>query len=578
MKTFNIFSVLRQRVHRSPLLTLRHGVGESQQSWFYTCKNGVNPRKSRTRTVIDPYRTPIGQCGLLSLGSRVVAVLCLLLTIGVGNAWGDSTYTLGWGTATGSSGTYTNFTTTSGSVTNIVSFSTAKNDGSNEPAYNSSSSELRLYYNSGGNGGSITLTPASGIIITGFVMTTSTSPSVKYSVDGGSATSVSASSNTYTVSSITAYSSVTIQNVNTSNTQLRIKTIQISYTTAPSYSVSWSVNGENWNTGHGSPSTSVYSGSKVTALPTAPTSSACDNSKVFVGWTNSSYSHASTAPTILFTDATGAPAVTANVTYYAVFATATPANKTVTYSITSKNTFGTPTGTPPTGSSASITETYSTSKQMTKDNSQTVTLTGWGTTSISNITLSMKSNGSGGGGTLSYSTNSGSSYTDITSGKFNTSNWYGSWSSSFVEISKDVSITGVADNTIMIKITASDNSIYCESYSFTYTGYTYSNYATSCGACTASAVIGTASLNGPIFCTYVFKAISPYQPMRYRLFSTLTKISLFAFSLMLIISQLLNRLTQFVHQTAPFDHFSDTLSLFSGYIFPYPRACLLLIY
>ena len=139
-------------------------------------------------------------------------------------------YTIGWGTASGTAGTYTNFTATSGSVSNILSFSSSKNSAANDPVYNSSSSELRLYYNSGGNGGSITITPADNVTFTGFVMTTSTSPTVKYSVDGGSLISVAASSNTYTVEDISASGSLKIQNANTSNTQLRIKTIKISYT------------------------------------------------------------------------------------------------------------------------------------------------------------------------------------------------------------------------------------------------------------------------------------------------------------------------------------------------------------
>ncbi|MBR6321186.1 MAG: chitobiase/beta-hexosaminidase C-terminal domain-containing protein [Prevotella sp.] len=157
--------------------------------------------------------------------------LLLVMLVGAGSAWAaDQTYTIGWGTATGDEGTYTNFTATSGSVSGILSFSTAKNDGTTAPAYNSNNKELRLYYASSGNGGSITLTPETGVTITGFVITTSTSPSVNYTVDGGSATSVSASNNTYTVSDISASSSLMIQNVNTSNTQLRIKTIQITYT------------------------------------------------------------------------------------------------------------------------------------------------------------------------------------------------------------------------------------------------------------------------------------------------------------------------------------------------------------
>ena len=166
-----------------------------------------------------------------TLLSKLMLLLCALI-VGSSGAWADDTYTLGWGAASGQSGTYTNFTATSGTVSGIVSFSTAKNGGTSDPAYNSNNSDLRLYYNSGGNGGSITLTPASNVTITGFVMTTSTSPSVNYSVDGGTATSVTVSNNTYTVTGISASSSIMIQNVNTSNTQLRIKTIQITYTSS----------------------------------------------------------------------------------------------------------------------------------------------------------------------------------------------------------------------------------------------------------------------------------------------------------------------------------------------------------
>ena len=48
----------------------------------------------------------------------------------------------------------------------------------------------------------------------------------------------------------------------------------------------------------------------------------------------------------------------------------------VTYSISSKNTLST-SGTAPKGSTATIVESYSTSKQMTAGNSQTLTLTGY---------------------------------------------------------------------------------------------------------------------------------------------------------------------------------------------------------
>ena len=88
------------------------------------------------------------------------------------------------------------------------------------------------------------------------------------------------------------------------------------------YDVSWKVNGETYT--KGDPSTEVIGGEKVTTLPTAPESI---NGKVFVGWTNAEIaSSQSDAPSVLFSTAESAPAVTANTTYYAVFATQSEAS------------------------------------------------------------------------------------------------------------------------------------------------------------------------------------------------------------------------------------------------------------
>ena len=82
------------------------------------------------------------------------------------------------------------------------------------------------------------------------------------------------------------------------------------------YTVSWKVNGADYN--EGNPSTEVIDGSKVATLPTAPSAI---NGKVFVGWTNTEISTSQdNAPSVLFNTASSAPAVTANTTYYAVFA------------------------------------------------------------------------------------------------------------------------------------------------------------------------------------------------------------------------------------------------------------------
>ena len=82
------------------------------------------------------------------------------------------------------------------------------------------------------------------------------------------------------------------------------------------HTVSWKVNGADYN--EGTPSTDVIDGSKVATLPTAPSAI---NGKVFVGWTDTEISTSQdNAPSVLFNTASSAPAVTANTTYYAVFA------------------------------------------------------------------------------------------------------------------------------------------------------------------------------------------------------------------------------------------------------------------
>lgn len=85
---------------------------------------------------------------------------------------------------------------------------------------------------------------------------------------------------------------------------------------AQTYTVNWSVNGGSCS---GSPSTEGQADHKIAVLPTTPVS--CDASKVFVGWTNTPISGSTnTHPSVLFTHANGAPTITGDVTYYAVFA------------------------------------------------------------------------------------------------------------------------------------------------------------------------------------------------------------------------------------------------------------------
>ena len=93
------------------------------------------------------------------------------------------------------------------------------------------------------------------------------------------------------------------------------------------YTVTWSVNGDTWSSGVVDGNTYVPSGSKVSALPTAPTSSDCDDSKVFVGWRATAIDGTSASnPGSIFTTQAGSPTISANTTFYAVFADVTGGN------------------------------------------------------------------------------------------------------------------------------------------------------------------------------------------------------------------------------------------------------------
>lgn len=184
--------------------------------------SGYNMSKEGTYNVIVSYTYN---------GVTKTASYQLNVTNGTSQETNTGTFTLGWGAARGEVGTYSNFTGTSGKVKGLLDFDSLKNNATSAPAYNSNNDELRLYYGNG-NGCSIKITPATGIVITGFVMTTSTSPSVNYFVNGGSAVSVTSSSNKYSATNLDASKSLEIKNVNKTNTQLKIKTIELTYKTA----------------------------------------------------------------------------------------------------------------------------------------------------------------------------------------------------------------------------------------------------------------------------------------------------------------------------------------------------------
>ena len=147
--------------------------------------------------------------------------------------------------------------------------------------------------------------------------------------------------------------------------------------------------------------------------------------------------------------------------------------ETVTYTVTSKSTVTT-SGSKPSGSSATYSSTYATTAQLTKNNSMTLTLSGYAGKKITGITLSMKSNSDSGAGYLSVKagTTTLASIGSPSSGvKFNNRAWYGKWSSTYVNVTPTMSNDAYAiqnNEDVVILIGATASSLYCQSFTLTY--------------------------------------------------------------------------------------------------------------
>lgn len=137
-------------------------------------------------------------------------------------------------------------------------------------------------------------------------------------------------------------------------------------------------------------------------------------------------------------------------------------SNTVTYTVEDKSSVSVE-GTAPNSSNVEFSQTYTgNAGQMTANNSTSLLLSNLGGIKITNFTLSMKSNSSKGEGSLSYKLNGLDTVILIETAKFNTSSWYGSWSTSYVDIIKSVDISDA--NELEIIITATENSLYIQSY------------------------------------------------------------------------------------------------------------------
>ena len=149
---------------------------------------------------------------------------------------------------------------------------------------------------------------------------------------------------------------------------------------------------------------------------------------------------------------------------------ATTTTGTATYTISSP-TAVTSSGAP-SGSSATYSQTYkATAGQMTSGDSATLTLSGYDNCVITGITLSMKSNSSKGAGSFTAVAGT-TTISSIADSKFNTTNWNGAWSTTYVNVSPAMISSSYpiqSGENVTLTITASANSLYIESYTIAYT-------------------------------------------------------------------------------------------------------------
>ena len=139
--------------------------------------------------------------------------------------------------------------------------------------------------------------------------------------------------------------------------------------------------------------------------------------------------------------------------------------KTATYTVTGTNTVET-TGDVPTGSVAEYASTYNQKYQLTASNSMTLLLKGYEGSTITGLTLSMRSNTSKGAGSLSV-TCGDAVISSIAAAKFNTAGWHEAWSTNYVDIKPAVTSTRV-DGDVAITIAATESSLYCQSFTVKY--------------------------------------------------------------------------------------------------------------
>lgn len=117
-----------------------------------------------------------------------------------------------------------------------LEYTVQQNTPAQSVTYYTSGSAARMYSErNSGDGNSITITPLNGAVINSLTINalTNYTPTVTYSVDGGAFQTAALSGTTYTITGLTAESSVVFKNAHSggsSNTQLRIPSFSVTYT------------------------------------------------------------------------------------------------------------------------------------------------------------------------------------------------------------------------------------------------------------------------------------------------------------------------------------------------------------
>ena len=145
-------------------------------------------------------------------------------------------------------------------------------------------------------------------------------------------------------------------------------------------------------------------------------------------------------------------------------------SNTVTYTVAT-TTSVTSTGIAPEGASATFKNTYTTKDQITSGKSQTLTLSGYQNNKITGIVLSMHSNAKKGAGT--FSAVAGTTTIASISSATNFNQWFDntSFGTSYRDVTAkltNANYTIQSGEDVVITITATTNSLYCQSFKITY--------------------------------------------------------------------------------------------------------------